>query len=152
MHFLACRRISCTRWPFKPVQTNFSQTRKLLFDKTFKLDVHTTSRQLHGRTYLTSVIAPRIRAILERVGNSHLVTIHALWYISKIITADTCHGNDFLGISVFNHLHCLGTSSLDDLVFSAFVVAARLADKSVNDTCLSCKIWCVRHHFYFIHC
>jgi hypothetical protein len=74
-----------------------------------------------------------------------MVVIHALWYIAKITTTDACHGDDFLAVSIFNHLHCLGFSSLEDLVFSAFVIAARLADKSVNDTCLSSKLWCVYH-------
>ncbi|OAX39754.1 hypothetical protein K503DRAFT_688980 [Rhizopogon vinicolor AM-OR11-026] len=99
------------------------------------------SRQLHGRTYVTSVIAPRIQSILECVSNPQMVTIHALWYIAKITTTDACHVDDFLAMSTFNHLHCLGFSSLEDLVFSAFVIAARLADKSVNDTCLSSKLW-----------
>jgi hypothetical protein len=66
------------------------------------------SRQLHGRTYVTSVISPCIRAILECVGNPQVVAIHALWYITKITMMD-CHrdGDDFLGVSIFNHLHLI---------------------------------------------
>lgn len=100
-------------------------------------------RQIHGRTYMTSVIALRIRPILECVSNPQVVVTHALWYISKIIAMEN-HKDDFLGVSIFNHLHCVGFATLEDLLSCAFIIAARLADKSVNDTCLSAKLWCVR--------
>ncbi|KAG0705419.1 hypothetical protein DFH29DRAFT_996746 [Suillus ampliporus] len=97
--------------------------------------------QFDGRNYVTSIVGTRIRFILESVSNPQVVAIHALWYISKITMTDVGHGNDFLGVSIFNHLHCCGVATFDELLFSAFVIAARLADKWVNDCCLASKTW-----------
>lgn len=97
--------------------------------------------ELDGRNYVTSIIGTRIRFILESVSNPQMVVIHALWYISKITTAEIGQGNDFLGVSIFNHLHCCGAATFDELLFSAFVVVARLADKLVNDSYLPSKTW-----------
>ncbi|KAG2339882.1 hypothetical protein BDR05DRAFT_891074 [Suillus weaverae] len=99
------------------------------------------SRELDGRNYVTSIIGTRIRFILESVSNPQMVAIHALWYISKITMAEIGQENDFLGVSIFNHLHCCGAATFDELLFSAFVVVARLADKLVNDSCLPGKAW-----------
>ncbi|KAG2158910.1 uncharacterized protein EDB93DRAFT_1075524 [Suillus bovinus] len=99
------------------------------------------NRELDGRNYVTSIIGTRIRFILESVGNPQMVAIHALWYISKIVMAEIGEGNDFLGVSIFNHLHCCGAATFDELLFSAFVVVARLADKLINDTGLPSKTW-----------
>lgn len=97
--------------------------------------------ELDGRNYVTSIIGTRIRFILESVSNPQMVAIHALWYISKITMAEIGQENDFLGVSIFNHLHCCGAATFDELLFSAFVVVARLADKLVNDSCLPGKAW-----------
>ncbi|KAG1753793.1 uncharacterized protein EDB91DRAFT_417587 [Suillus paluster] len=97
--------------------------------------------QFDGRNYVTSIVGTRIRFILESVSNPQVVVIHALWYISKITTKDMGHGSDFLGVSIFNHLYCCGVATLDELLFSAFVIVARLADKWVNDCCLASKTW-----------
>lgn len=97
--------------------------------------------ELDGRNYVTSIIGTRIRFIFESVSNPQMVAIHALWYISKITMAEIGQGNDFLGVSIFNHLHCCGAATFDELLFSAFVVVARLADKVVNDACLPSKAW-----------
>lgn len=97
--------------------------------------------EMDGRNYVTSIIGTRIRFILESVSNPQMVVIHALWYISKITTAEIGQGNDFLGVSIFNHLHCCGAATFDELLFSAFVVVARLADKVVNDAFLPSKAW-----------
>lgn len=97
--------------------------------------------ELDGRNYVTSIIDTRIRFILECVSNPQMVAIHALWYISKITMAEIDQGNDFLGVSIFNHLHCCGAATFDELLFSAFVVVARLADKLINDSCLPSKTW-----------
>lgn len=97
--------------------------------------------ELDGRNYVTSIIGTRIRFILESVSNPQMVAIHALWYISKITMAEIGQGNDFLGISIFNHLHCCGMATFDELLFSAFVVVARLADKLINDSCFPSKTW-----------
>jgi hypothetical protein len=122
----------------------YSPTRESLFSKAFNLIIHYMSRELDGRNYVTSIIGTRIRFILESVSNPQMVAIHALWYISKITTAEIGQGNDFLGVSIFNHLHCCGAATFDELLFSAFVVVARLADKMVNDAFLPSKAWCVR--------
>lgn len=105
--------------------------------------IHSTNRELDGRNYVTSIVGTRIRFILESVSNPQMVAIHALWYISEITMPEIGQGNDFLGVSIFNHLHCCGAATFDELLFSAFVVVARLADKLVNDSCLPSKTWCV---------
>ncbi|KAG2152909.1 hypothetical protein DEU56DRAFT_727323 [Suillus clintonianus] len=99
------------------------------------------SRELDGRNYVTSIIGTRIRFILESVSNPQMVAIHALWYISRITMVEIGQGNDFLGVSIFNHLHCCGAATFDELLFSAFIIVARLADKLVNDSCLPSKTW-----------
>lgn len=97
--------------------------------------------ELDGRNYVTSIVGTRIRFILESVSNPQMVAIYALWYISEITMPEIGQGNDFLGVSIFNHLHCCGVATFDELLFSAFVVVARLADKLVNDSCLPSKTW-----------
>jgi hypothetical protein len=101
------------------------------------------SRELDGRNYVTSIIGTRIQFILESISNPQIVALHALWYISKITKAEIGQGNDFLGVSIFNHLHCCGAATFDELLFSAFVIVARLADKLINDSCLPSKTWYV---------
>jgi hypothetical protein len=97
--------------------------------------------ELDGRNYVTSIIGTRIQFILESISNPQIVALHALWYISKITKAEIGQGNDFLGVSIFNHLHCCGAATFDELLFSAFVIVARLADKLINDSCLPSKTW-----------
>ncbi|KAH7930025.1 hypothetical protein BV22DRAFT_1001461 [Leucogyrophana mollusca] len=86
-------------------------------------------------------VAKRIRQVLRDIHCPELVVIHAFWYILQLTSSTDDKASAF---TFYHFLYQHGARTVDEVMLHAFIAAAMVSDKWVNDHSFAAKTWYAR--------